>query len=166
MRARHILTNFQIYFDTYRIYSFPGKASFSNIFFWKNSPYFCSAGSIEKVVDIKNTDFFVMIVWMSNYLENGSTNWSHHYHIFFCCFSRFMSLNVILFPSIIDFKRNRVLGFEFFVLLWKNSFSQSLVMKSGSKRRARVEFGLQSSGFYRVITLGLPSGFRVFRVLL
>ena len=38
-------------------------------------------------------------------------------------------------------------------------------MKSGSKGRVRVEFGLQSSGFYRVITIGLPSGFHTMNVL-
>ena len=39
-------------------------------------------------------------------------------------------------------------------------------MKSGSKSRVRVKFELQSSGFYRVITIWLPSGFRVFRVFI
>ena len=34
-----------------------------------------------------------------------------------------------------------------------------VVMKLGSKSRVRVEFGLQSSGFYRVITIRLPSVF-------
>ena len=36
-----------------------------------------------------------------------------------------------------------------------------LVMKSGSKSQVRVELGLQSSGFYRVITIRSPLGFRV-----
>ena len=59
--------------------------------------------------------------------------------------------------------KSRVGFWVFFVLLWKNSFSQSLVMKAGSKRRVRVEFGLQSSGFYWVITLGF-SGFALINV--
>ena len=37
----------------------------------------------------------------------------------------------------------------------------NIVMKSGSKSRVQVEFRLQSSGFYQVITIGLPLGFRV-----
>ena len=38
--------------------------------------------------------------------------------------------------------------------------------RSGSctDSRVRVKFGLQSSGFYRVITLGLPSGFALINV--
>ena len=39
-------------------------------------------------------------------------------------------------------------------------------LDSGTTSRDRVEFGLHSSGFYWVITIGLPSGFRVFQILL